>query len=206
MAAATPAEALKHPNWSMGPKITIDSATLMNKGLELIEAHYLFGASSRQLEVLVHPQSIVHAMVAFRDGAVLAALGAPDMRAPIAYCLAWPDRSPVGAAALDFAALGALTFEKPDIGRFPALRIALAALAAGGWATNILSAANEVAVASFLAGRIGFLQIAEIVEETIERAGSTVAAQAPATIEDAVALDREARRIAAALVDRGSVT
>ncbi len=204
MAAATPAQALKHPNWSMGPKITIDSATLMNKGLELIEAHYLFGASSGQLEVVVHPQSIVHGMVAFRDGAVFAAMGPPDMRAPIAHCLAWPDRSPVGAGALDLSALGALTFERPDVGRFPALRIAIAALAAGGWATNILSAANEVAVASFLAGRIGFLQIAEIVEETIERAGSTVPGKAPATIEDAIALDREGRRIAAALVDRGS--
>jgi 1-deoxy-D-xylulose-5-phosphate reductoisomerase len=205
MAAATPAEALKHPNWSMGPKITIDSATMMNKGLELIEAHYLFGASAEQLDVLVHPQSIVHGMVAFRDGAVLASMSAPDMRGPIAHCLAWPDRSPVGAAGLDLAALGGLTFEQPDPGRFPALRIALAALAAGGWATNILSAANEVAVASFLAGKLGFLQIAEIVEETIERAESTVPGKAPATIEDAVALDREGRRIAAAVVERGSV-
>ncbi len=189
----------------MGPKITINSATMMNKGLELIEAHYLFGASADQLEVLVHPQSIVHGMVAFRDGAVLAAMGPPDMRAPIAHCLAWPERSPVAASPLDLAALGSLTFEKPDVARFPALRIAPAALAAGGWATNILSAANEVAVASFLAGRIGFLQIAEIVEETIERAGSAASAEAPATIEEAIALDREGRRIAAALADRGLV-
>jgi 1-deoxy-D-xylulose-5-phosphate reductoisomerase len=201
MAAATPAEALKHPNWSMGPKITVDSATMMNKGLELIEAHYLFGAAAGQLEVLVHPQSIVHGMVAFCDGAVLAAMGPPDMRGPIAHCLAWPERSPVAASPLDLAGLGTLTFEKPDIGRFPALRIAPAALAAGGWATNILNAANEVAVASFLAGRIGFLQIAEIVEETIERAGSAAPAEAPATIEGAIALDREGRRIAAALVE-----
>jgi len=201
MATATPAEALKHPNWSMGPKITIDSATMMNKGLELIEAHYLFGAAAGQLEVLVHPQSIVHGMVAFCDGAVLAAMGEPDMRAPIAHCLAWPERSPVAASRLDLAGLGTLSFEKPDIGRFPALRIAPAALAAGGWATNILSAANEVAVAAFLAGRIGFLQIAGIVEETIARAGSAAPAEAPATIEEAIALDREGRRIAAALVE-----
>ncbi len=205
MAAATPAEALKHPNWSMGPKITIDSATMMNKGLELIEAHYLFGASSEQLDVVVHPQSVVHGMVAFRDGALIAAMSAPDMRGPIAHCLAWPERNPVEAASLDLAALGGITFERPDRTRFPALRIALAALAAGGWATNILSAANEVAVEAFLAGKIGFLQIAEIVEETIERAGSTVSGQTPATIEDAIALDREGRRIAAAQVDRGSL-
>jgi 1-deoxy-D-xylulose-5-phosphate reductoisomerase len=205
MAAATPAEALKHPNWSMGPKVTIDSATMMNKGLELIEAHYLFGVTSRQLEVVVHRQSIVHGLVAFRDGAVLAAMGLPDMRAPIAHCLAWPERSSVGARGLDLFALGGLTFEPPNVERFPALTIALEALAAGGWATNILSAANEVAVAAFLAGRLGFLQIAEIVEQTIARAPSTLPSRAPATIEDAVALDAAGRRFAADLISRRAV-
>ena len=202
MAKATPDEALRHPNWSMGPKITIDSATLMNKGLELIEAHYLFGVSPDQLEVVVHPQSIVHGLVTFRDGVVLAALGPPDMRAPIAHCLAWPDPAPLAAGGLDVSALSTLTFERPDVERFPALAIALAALAEGGWATNVLSAANEVAVAAFLAGRIGFLQIAEIVEETIDRARSTVPTPAPQTIGDAMALDGKGRRIAGDLIAR----
>ncbi|MEX0852875.1 MAG: 1-deoxy-D-xylulose-5-phosphate reductoisomerase [Bauldia sp.] len=200
MARATPAEALKHPRWSMGPKITVDSATLMNKGLELIEAHHLFGLTGQDLVVLVHPQAIVHGLVHLRGGAVLAALGPPDMRAPIAHCLAWPARSPLAAAALDLTALGPLTFEPPDLRRFPALAIARAALAAGGWATNILSAANEVAVAAFLDGRLGFLQIAGIVEETIERAASLVPLRAATSIEDAIALDGEGRRIAAQTV------
>ncbi len=203
MAAATPAQALRHPNWSMGPKITVDSATMMNKGLELIEAHYLFGASNEQLEVVVHPQSIVHGMVAFRDGALLAAMGPPDMRAPIAHCLAWPRRGQAAVGGLDLSALGGLTFEQPDAERFPALALALSALAAGGGATNILSAANEVAVAAFLAGRIGFLQIAEIVEETIARAVAEVSMASPANIDDALALDRWGRRSAADIVENG---
>ena len=169
MAAATPAEALKHPNWSMGRKITINSATMMNKGLEVIEAHHLFGAPAEKLDVLVHPQSVVHGLVAFRDGAVMAGMGLPDMRMPIAHCLAWPESGPLGGRRLDLAELGSLTFERPDLGRFPALRLAREALDAGGWATNILNAANEVAVAAFLAGRIGFLEIAGLVEQTIER-------------------------------------
>ncbi len=200
MAAARPADALKHPNWSMGPKITIDSATLMNKGLELIEAHHLFGLAGDRLDVLIHPQSIVHGIVTFRDGAMLAGMGPADMRGPIAHCLAWPDRSPVPARRFDLAALDALTFERPDIERFPALRLAREALASGGWATNILSAANEEAVAAFLAGRIGFLQIAEIVEEAIARAPAVVPPRAAATIEDAIALDRQGRQIAGAII------
>jgi 1-deoxy-D-xylulose-5-phosphate reductoisomerase len=202
MASATPAEALKHPNWSMGPKITIDSATLMNKGLELIEAHHLFGAPNERLEVVVHPQSIVHGMVAFRDGAVLAAMGPPDMRAPIAHCLSWPERSAMRSGGLDLSALGGLTFEPPDAVRFPLLAIARAALDAGGWATNILSAANEVAVRAFLAGEIGLLEIAAIVEETIANASATAAPATPATIDEAVALDREGRRLASEAIGR----
>jgi 1-deoxy-D-xylulose-5-phosphate reductoisomerase len=200
MAAATPMEALRHPNWSMGPKITIDSATLMNKGLELIEAHYLFGQPSERLGVLVHPQSVVHGLVSFTDGYVIAALSPPDMRTPIAHCLAWPDASPGAGRRLDLAALGSLEFAAPDPERFPALRIARQALDAGGGATNILSAANEIAVAAFLGGRIGFLEIARLVEETLERAQSGQSLRAPASLDAAIALDADGRRIATGLV------
>ena len=201
MENATPAQALAHPKWTMGPKITIDSATLMNKGLELIEAHHLFDQPGTRLSVLIHPQSLVHGLVSFSDGYLLAALSPPDMRTPIAHCLAWPERSnPVSVKRLDLAEIGNLSFEAPDLERFPALKIARAALDTGGWATNILSAANEVAVAAFLAGRIGFLEIARIVEKAIERAATTVSPAPPATIDEAIALDAEGRRIAAELV------
>ena len=201
MAAATPAEALAHPKWTMGPKITIDSATLMNKGLELIEAHHLFDLPGNRLEVLIHPQSVVHGLVALSDGYLLAALTPPDMRTPIAHCLAWPERSnPVSVGRLDLAKIASLTFETPDLQRFPALATARAALDAGGAATNILNAANEVAVAAFLAGRIRFLEIARIVEQSVEQATATVSSAPPATVDEAIALDGEGRRIAEALV------
>lgn len=200
MAGATPEQALRHPNWSMGPKVTIDSATMMNKGLEIIEAHHLFDLPPEQPEILVHPQSVVHGIVAFRDGSMLAQMGAPDMRTPIAHCLAWPGRRSAESQRLDLAALGELTFHHPDLDRFPALRIAREALAAGGWATNILNAANEIAVTAFLDGTIGFLEIAGLVEDTIARAESHAAGPAPASAEEAMLLDREGRRIALELV------
>jgi 1-deoxy-D-xylulose-5-phosphate reductoisomerase len=175
---------------------------MMNKGLEVIEAHYLFGISGGGLEVVVHPQSIVHGLVAFRDGSMMASMSPPDMRTPIAHCLAWPERSPLAHGHLDLAAIGSLTFEAPDPERFPALKIARQALEAGGWATNVLSAANEIAVEAFLQGRIGFLEIARLVEDTIGAAVATVPNTAPSTIPDAIALDGEARRIATDLLDR----
>ena len=193
IAAARPEDALRHPTWSMGAKITIDSATMMNKGLELIEAHHLFGVESGRLDVLVHPQSVVHGLVTFRDGAVTAGLASPDMRVPIAHTLGFPERLATPAARLDLAAIGRLTFEAPDIARFPCLRLAREALAAGGAAATVLNAANEVAVGLFLARRIGFADIGRLVEETLQIAGSARAA--PATVENALALDGEARRI-----------
>ena len=202
MMGASPAEALKHPNWSMGPKISIDSATLMNKGLELIEAHYLFGIDAKRIEVVIHPQSIVHGLVAYRDGTMIATLSAPDMRMPIAHCLAWPARGRDTNLGLDLTKVGRLTFERPDLDRFPALRIAREALAAGGWATNVLNAANEVAVAAFLAGTIGFPEIARLVEETLNEARSTGLDKTPATIKEVLALDKEGRRIAGNAVQR----
>ena len=200
MAAARPEEALKHPNWSMGPKISIDSATLMNKGLEVIEAHYLFGVASERLDVLVHPQSVVHGIVAYRDGSMLAEMSTPDMRMPIAHCLAWPKRARDSGTHLDLARIGRLTFERPDTDRFPALKLARSALDAGGWATNILNAANEIAVAAYLAGTIGFLDIAKVVEDSIERAAVQGLDKAPESIKEALALDREGRRIASAFL------
>ena len=200
MAAAAPGDALKHPNWSMGRKITIDSATMMNKGLEVIEAHHLFGAPPAKLEVLVHPQSVIHGMVAFHDGAMMAGMGAADMRVPIAYCLSWPQTGPLKGRRLDLAELGSLTFERPDPGRFPALRLARQALDEGAWATNILNAANEVAVAAFLAGRIGFLEIAGLVEQAIERMAARATPAALDSVEAAIALDGEGRAIAGDLV------
>ena len=167
MDRATPAQALAHPNWSMGAKISIDSATMMNKGLEVIEAAYLFAMPPERIEVLIHPQSIVHSLVEYADGSTLAQLGPPDMRSPIACAFAWPDRLPWPAQRLDLARSGPLSFEEPDLERFPALRIAKAALAAGGAAPTAMNAADEVAVAAFLAGRIGFLDIAATVEDTL---------------------------------------
>lgn len=169
MARATPAQALAHPNWSMGAKISIDSATMMNKGLEVIEAAYLFAMPPEKIEVVIHPQSIVHSLVEYADGSTLAQLGLPDMRSPIACAFAWPDRLAWPAQRLDLARSGPLTFEDPDLERFPALRIAKSALAAGGAAPAAMNAADEIAVAAFLAQRIGFLDIAEVVEETLAR-------------------------------------
>ncbi|HEX7968361.1 MAG TPA: 1-deoxy-D-xylulose-5-phosphate reductoisomerase [Stellaceae bacterium] len=167
MAAVTPAEAVKHPNWNMGAKISVDSATMMNKGLEVIEARHLFALESERVEVVVHPQSVVHGLVYYKDGSVLAQLGSPDMRTPIANALGWPQRIAAPSPRLDLAQLGRLTFEAPDPLRFPALRLARTALQSGGGAPTVLNAANEVAVAAFLDGRIGFLDIAAIVEETL---------------------------------------
>ena len=196
MATATPGEAVDHPTWDMGAKISVDSATMMNKGLETIEAYHMFPVSERQIEVLVHPQSVVHGMVAYCDGSVLAQLGSPDMRTPIARCLAWPDRIPAPAPRLDLAALGRLDFEKPDEERFPAIRVAREALARGGGAATALNAANEVAVRGFLRGDIGFLDIVPIAERTVE----ALAGEAPASLAEFVAVDEEAREVARGLV------
>ena len=167
MASMTPAQAVAHPNWSMGAKISVDSATMMNKGLELIEAFHLFPVTADQIEILVHPQSVVHSLVEYVDGSVLAQLGSPDMRTPIAYALAWPHRIVTPAPRLRLTEIGSLTFESPDESRFPALRVARHALQTGGSAPTIMNAANEVAVGSFLAGEIGFLHIIDVVEETL---------------------------------------
>jgi 1-deoxy-D-xylulose-5-phosphate reductoisomerase len=194
----TPEQALAHPTWSMGAKISVDSATLMNKGLELIEAHHLFGIAPERLDVLVHPQSVVHALVTFRDGSIHAELGAADMRRPISYCLYWPDRAGRAATPLDLAAVGQLDFESPDAGRFPALRLAMEALERGGGAPTALNAANEMAVQAFLASRIPFTAIPEIVEDTLTAAESGGLLREPASVEEALALDSEARHIAKA--------
>jgi 1-deoxy-D-xylulose-5-phosphate reductoisomerase len=195
IARATPAEASRHPTWAMGAKINIDSATLMNKGLELIEAHHLFGLSPGQLEVLVHPQSIVHGLVQWRDGAVTAGLAAPDMRIPIANSLARDARLDMGLPGLDLAAIASLTFELPDEDRFPCLGLARHALRDGGARPTVLNAANEVAVEAFLAGRVGFQDIARIVEATCDASASS-GFGAPASVEEALAIDAEARRLA----------
>ncbi|MCZ7656981.1 MAG: 1-deoxy-D-xylulose-5-phosphate reductoisomerase [Xanthobacteraceae bacterium] len=192
--------ALRHPNWSMGPKVTIDSATLMNKGLELIEAHHLFALAPRELDVLVHPQSIVHGLVEFRDGAVVATLGEPDMRIPIAHCLAWPGRMDGAALRLDLARIGTLSFEQPDLARFPALGLARGALEAGGGAPTVLNAANEVAVAEFVAGRLGFAGIPAMVEATLEAATRTGVMREPASLEEALAVDHNSRLLASNLL------
>lgn len=165
----TPADALKHPNWQMGQKITIDSATLMNKGFEVIEAKWLFGVSEKQIQVVVHPQSIVHSMVAYRDGSVIAQLGVPDMKGAIAYAMSYPERLPIRQPAPDFAALGTLSFEDPDLAKFPCLALAFSACEAGGTMPAVLNAANEVAVASFLEERIPFTAIPEVIESAMDR-------------------------------------
>ncbi|MFZ3482402.1 1-deoxy-D-xylulose-5-phosphate reductoisomerase [Sphingomonas sp. 3-13AW] len=192
MRAITPAQAVAHPNWSMGAKISVDSATMMNKGLELIEAFHLFPVAAEQLDVIVHRQSVVHSMVEYVDGSVLAQMGTPDMRTPIAHTLAWPDRMETPCAPLDLAAVGRLDFEPADPVRFPALALARAALTAGGARPAILNAANEVAVAAFLQGAIGFLEIAAIVADTLDRYDP----ESPATLEAVFAIDAEARRLA----------
>jgi 1-deoxy-D-xylulose-5-phosphate reductoisomerase len=193
-------QALKHPTWSMGPKVTIDSATLMNKGLELIEAHHLFALRPDELDVLVHPQSIVHGLVEFRDGSVIAQLGSPDMRIPIAHCLAWPIRMATPAPRLDLARVTNLSFEEADLTRFPALGIARQALAAGGSAPTVLNAANEVAVREFIAGRLGFCGIASLVESTLNAAQRRGDTTEPQSVEAALAIDHNARRLAADLL------
>jgi len=193
---ATPEQALKHPNWSMGPKVTIDSATLMNKGLEVIEAHHLFALAPNEIDVLVHPQSIVHGLVEFRDGSLIAQLGSPDMRIPIAHCLAWPQRISGPAQRLDLAHHGTLTFETPDLERFPALALARRALEAGGGAPTVLNAANEVAVATFLANGIPFSGIVTLVAATLEAASGQGLTREPATIEDALTIDHDSRLLA----------
>ena len=192
MSRATPEAALRHPVWSMGAKISIDSATLMNKGLELIEAARLFAMTSEEIGVLVHPQSVIHGLVCYRDGSVLAQLGSPDMRIPIAHALAWPARIATSAPRLNLAQLGKLEFSEPDPVRFPALAMAREALQAGGGAPTILSAANEIAVEAFLAGRIGFLDIADLVARVLDELG-TCAAE---SIEAVTELDQSARRAA----------
>jgi 1-deoxy-D-xylulose-5-phosphate reductoisomerase len=189
MSQVTPAQAVAHPNWVMGAKISVDSATMMNKGLEIIEAHHLFGLHEAQIDVLIHPQSVIHSMVAYIDGSVLAQLGTPDMRTPIAYALGWPERIAAPAARLDLGRIGQLTFEPPDPERFPALRLARQALQCGGAAPTILNAANEVAVHGFLAGRIGFLDIVRTVEATLE----AIPARVLASLDDVLAADTEAR-------------
>jgi len=194
--AATPAQAVAHPNWSMGAKISVDSATMMNKGLELIEAHYLFGLPSERIEILVHPQSVVHSMVEFVDGSILAQLGSADMRIPIAYALAWPERMATPAQRLDLAAIARLDFEPPDANRFPALRLAREALEEGAAAPIVLNAANEVAVAGFLAGRIGFPEITRLVDEALTGADYA----APGTISDVLEIDRVTRTSAEAMM------
>ena len=199
---ATPEEALKHPNWSMGRKITIDSATLMNKGLELIEAYHLFSVAPAQLEVVVHPQSIVHALVGFRDGSMLAQLGSPDMRTPVAAGLSWPARIAAPTRRIDLVELASLSFERPDEARFRALPLAREAMAAGGMAPCVLNAANEVAVEAFLTGRIGFLEIPRLVAEALDMAaGRGLLGEA----EDAAMVletDAAARRLTFELMDK----
>ena len=198
MRTATPEAALRHPVWSMGAKISIDSATLFNKGLEVIEAARLFGLDEAEIEVLVHPQSVVHGMVCYRDGSVLAQLGAPDMRIPIAHTLAWPARLSTSAPRLDLAAVGRLEFSAPDLERFPALGLARQALRAGGAASTILSAANEVAVGAFLERKIGFLDISSLVSWVMDTLGSPSADDLPAVLGH----DAEARRVAGDYVGR----
>jgi 1-deoxy-D-xylulose-5-phosphate reductoisomerase len=192
----TPDEACAHPNWRMGRKVSVDSATMMNKGLEVIEAHWLFGVPHDAIEVVVHPQSVVHSLVEYVDGSVLAQLGHPDMRTPIAQALAFPDRVESGVAPLDLAAIAALTFEAPDERRFPCLRLAYAALRAGGSATIVLNAANETAVEAFLGGGARFVDIATTCERTLE----SVHAPAPGCIDEALALDARARATACAML------
>lgn len=198
LAAITPAEACAHPNWRMGRKISVDSATLMNKGLEVIEAHWLFRVPPERIEVVVHPQSIVHSLVGYRDGSVLAQLGKPDMRTAIACALSWPGRIEAGVAPLDLVRAGPLGFEPPDLVTFPALALAYDALRAGGTAPAVLNAANEVAVDAFLAGRLGFLAIADVVAETLNRVDTA----AVATLEELKAVDHTARDAAARAASR----
>ncbi len=201
MAAATPEQAMAHPNWSMGAKISVDSATMMNKGLELIEASYLFPVDPERIEILFHPQSIVHSLVRYIDGSVLAQLGTPDMRIPIASALAWPDRIPTPSDRLDLGTVETLSFESPDYHRFPALSLARQSLQSGGGAPTILNAANEVAVRGFLDRQVGFLDIAAIVEKTLEELSPRVEEAHLNDFEDVTNLDARARTEAKRHVD-----
>ena len=196
MAAATPAQAVAHPNWSMGAKISVDSATMMNKGLELIEAAHIFPVHHEQIEILVHPQSVIHSMVEYVDGSMLAQLGAPDMRTPIASTLAWPDRMESPSAKLDLAEVARLTFENPDVERFSALRLAREAIAAGGVMPAALNAANEIAVAAFLDGAIKFLDIAAVTEQVLEMTGRRNKTASLSTLEEVIDADAIARQMA----------
>lgn len=196
MRKVTPAQAVAHPNWDMGAKISVDSATMMNKGLELIEAYYLFGIPEERIDVLVHPQSIIHSMVSYIDGSVLAQLGTPDMRTPISYTLAWPHRMTAPSARLDLGEIATLTFEAPDSERFPALNLAREALKTGGSAPTILNASNEIAVAGFLAGKLGFLDIPRVVAETLEKMPES----AIGSVDDVLTVDGAARRVAAEIM------
>ena len=203
MAGVTPEQAVAHPNWSMGAKISVDSATMMNKGLEMIEASYLFGMGPEMIDVVVHPQSVIHSLVEYQDGSTLAQLGPPDMRSPIAVAYAWPDRLPWPAPALDLAAFGQLTFEAPDLERFSAIATARAALAHGGAAPTVMNAANEVAVAAFLDRRLGFLDIAATVDRTLDRMNSLGQLETSAgddILETAMMVDASARRVATDVV------
>jgi 1-deoxy-D-xylulose-5-phosphate reductoisomerase len=200
IAAATREQALAHPNWVMGPKVTIDSASLMNKGLELIEAHHLFGVAADRLDVLVHPQSIVHGLIAFADGSIIAGLASPDMRTPIAHCLAYPERIGSGVRAPDLALIGSLTFEKADLVRFPALALAIDALREGGGAPTALNGANEVAVSAFLDGRIGFIEIVRLVARTLKAMQGSGELRAPTSVVDALAIHHIARDRALSLL------
>jgi 1-deoxy-D-xylulose-5-phosphate reductoisomerase len=198
MRAVTPAQAVAHPNWDMGAKISIDSATMMNKGLELIEAYHLFPVGLDKIDILVHPQSVIHSMVEYVDCSTLAQLGSPDMRIPIASALAWPERITTSCKPLDLATIGQLTFEQPDVERFPALRLARAAISEGGAKPAILNAANEVAVAAFLAGQITFLEIAALVEATL----TVYVPEASANLEDLFSIDADARQYARAVLEK----
>jgi 1-deoxy-D-xylulose-5-phosphate reductoisomerase len=203
MAGVTPEQAVAHPNWSMGAKISVDSATMMNKGLEMIEASYLFAMGPEMIDVVIHPQSVIHSLVEYQDGSTLAQLGAPDMRSPIAVAYAWPDRLPWPAPALDLAAFGQLTFEAPDLEKFPAIAIARAAMVHGGAAPTVMNAANEVAVAAFLDRRLGFLDIAATVDRTLDRMNSLGQLETGAgddILETAMMVDASARRVATDVV------
>ncbi|MFT7558476.1 MAG: 1-deoxy-D-xylulose-5-phosphate reductoisomerase [Flavobacteriales bacterium] len=196
--SVTPEQAVAHPNWDMGKKISIDSATMMNKGLEFIEACWLFNAKPEDIEVVLHPQSIVHSMVQYRDGSVLAQLGQPDMRTPIAHCLAWPERIDAGVEPLDFTAISSLTFESPDYQRFPCLKLAMDAMKAGGDMPTALNAANEVAVDAFLAEQIAFTDIAKVVKNVVESWNLSE----PLTIADVIEADRVARECASDAIQK----
>ena len=192
----TPAQALKHPNWSMGRKISIDSATMMNKGLELIEALYLFPVKAEQLDIVIHPQSIIHSLVSYVDGSVIAQLGAPDMRTPIAYSLAWPERLKTPVEQLDLAKIATLSFEKPDETRFPAIKLARQAMQAGGNTPTIMNAANEIAVESFLDGKLPFLEISSFCERVIEGIQTQMGDKSPVCVDEVLEIDHSTRIMA----------